>query len=296
MSVLSRVAARHGERRQDVSVRSDDYSESTIRPSAYFKCKDLLGPLVAAILLIPAIPLIVLLVVIVRLTSRGPGIYRQRRVGKNGRPFMMYKIRTMREDAEAGTGPVWTEKNDARVTPVGRVLRRLHMDELPQLFNVLKGDMYLIGPRPERPEFVEALARQIPGYLDRLTVRPGITGLAQINLPPDDGLDCVCRKLTLDVRYIENAGPLFDTRMFFCTAVRLIGVPGETATQIFRLEHKVKEPRYRVRPDNGHDSSASCRRPEEILAASHNGRDKHQLVTRSEEEVPSEAVRRRKPR
>ena len=128
---------------------------------------------------------------LVRLTSRGPGIYKQARVGKDGRKFMMYKIRTMRQDAEAASGPMWTQAHDPRVTFLGRVLRKLHLDELPQLFNVLKGEMSLVGPRPERPEFVRVLAEAIPGYRNRLAVRPGVTGLAQVNLPPDTDIASV---------------------------------------------------------------------------------------------------------
>ena len=156
-----------------------------ITPARYFRWKGPFDRAAAAALLVPGLPLIALLVALVRLTSKGPGIYRQARVGKDGRRFMMYKIRTMRHDAEAGTGAVWTQTQDPRVTAVGKVFRNLHLDELPQLFNVLRGEMSLVGPRPERPEFVRVLAEAVPGYRNRLAVRPGITGLAQINLPPD---------------------------------------------------------------------------------------------------------------
>jgi hypothetical protein len=138
---------------------------------------------------------------------------------------MMYKIRTMRHDAEVGTGPVWTQQQDPRVTPVGKVLRKLHLDELPQLFNVLVGDMSLVGPRPERPEFVRVLGEAIPGYRNRLAVRPGITGLAQINLPPDSDLVSVQRKVMLDCEYIERGGLWLDTRLMICTFLRLFKLP-----------------------------------------------------------------------
>ena len=165
-------------------------------------------------LLGPALPLIGLLVLIVRLNSRGPGIFRQVRVGKRGRTFTMYKLRSMRIDAEAKTGPAWSPTGgDPRVTRLGYWLRRLHLDELPQLFNVVRGEMSLVGPRPERPEFVEVLAEQIPGYLNRLMVQPGITGLAQINLPPDTDLDSVRRKLILDCEYIRSASSWLDFRI-----------------------------------------------------------------------------------
>jgi lipopolysaccharide/colanic/teichoic acid biosynthesis glycosyltransferase len=157
---------------------------------------------VAGVLLFFSAPLIGILILLVRCTSRGPGIYSQVRVGKDGLIFTMYKLRSMRCDAEAQTGAVWAGvKHDPRMTYVGYWLRRLHLDELPQLVNVVYGHMSLVGPRPERPEFVELLAEEVPGYLDRLMVKPGITGLAQINLPPDTDLDSVRRKLVLDREY-----------------------------------------------------------------------------------------------
>jgi lipopolysaccharide/colanic/teichoic acid biosynthesis glycosyltransferase len=193
-------------------------------PSAYFRWQGLRCRLAGAVLLLPALPVIAILVLLVRLTSRGPGIFRQTRVGLAGRHFTMYKLRTMRLDAEAVTGPVWTQEKDPRVTPVGWLLRRLHLDEFPQIFNVVRGEMALIGPRPERPEFVHRLVRDIPGYLDRLCVRPGITGLAQINLPPDTDLDSVRRKLVLDVEYVEHGSLQLDVRIFLATFLRLFHI------------------------------------------------------------------------
>jgi lipopolysaccharide/colanic/teichoic acid biosynthesis glycosyltransferase len=206
-----------------------------VQPSRYFRNKERIERLVAAILLIPGIPLIGLLMLLVRLHSRGPGIYRQARLGKNARVFQMYKIRTMRCDAEANSGPVWAKTNDPRVTRLGRLLRKLHLDELPQLINVVKNEMALIGPRPERPEIVAMLANEIPGYTDRLTVLPGVTGLAQINLPPDSTLDDVRRKVVVDVKYIRTAGPWLDARILMSTFVRLLGLPGERVMTLFRL-------------------------------------------------------------
>ena len=181
-----------------------------VQPSRYFRSKEIIEWVAAVILLLPGIPLIGLLVLLVRLHSRGPGIYRQARLGKNARVFNMYKIRTMRYDAEDKTGPVWAKANDPRITRLGRFLRKLHLDELPQLINVVKKEMSLIGPRPERPEIAAVLAEEIPGYTDRLVVLPGVTGLAQINLPPDSTLDDVRRKLVLDMKYIKQAGPWLD--------------------------------------------------------------------------------------
>lgn len=210
-------------------------------PASCFRWKGLTDPILAAILLIPGLPLIAGLVLLIRLNSKGPGIFRQKRVGKNGRVFTMYKLRTMAQNAEAKTGPVWTQVGDPRVTRLGWVLRKLHLDELPQLFNVLRGEMALIGPRPERPEFVQVLAKLVPGYAERLTVRPGVTGLAQINLPPDSDLISVWRKLQLDLEYIETASFLLDLRMFLCTTVRLLAMPGDFVMWLFFVKRAAPE-------------------------------------------------------
>jgi len=207
----------------------------------FFTLKTWMDRFVAAALLIPALPMIGVLVILVRLASRGPGIYRQVRVGRGGRLFMLYKIRTMRLDAEESVGPVWSPPHDPRVTRLGRILRWSHLDELPQLFNVLRGQMCLVGPRPERPEIVRDLTRQIPGYLDRLNIPPGITGLAQITLPPDTNLASVRRKLAYDVAYIRSASFFLDFRIALCTALRLVGIRGSLARKVcwlksFRLE------------------------------------------------------------
>jgi lipopolysaccharide/colanic/teichoic acid biosynthesis glycosyltransferase len=213
-----------------------------LSPPPYFRWKAILDRAVAALLLLPGLPMIGCLVLLVRLTSRGPGMYRQVRIGQRGRKFTIYKIRTMRHDAEAASGPVWTQARDPRITRVGRVLRRLHLDELPQLFNILRGEMSLIGPRPERPEFVHVLTEAIPGYLNRLAIRPGVTGLAQLNLPPDTDLDSVRRKLALDCEYIQRAGLLLDIRLFACTALRMLRLPERWLLRILGLKRKVTIP------------------------------------------------------
>lgn len=154
----------------------------------------------------------------------------------------MYKLRSMRIDAEASTGAVWAGLSaDSRVTPLGYWLRRLHLDELPQLFNVLKGEMSLVGPRPERPEFVAVLAQQIDRYVDRLQVLPGITGLAQINLPADTDLNSVRRKLVLDSEYIRTIGLLLDLRIIACTLLRVIGLRNGRAVQLLGLHRQVSD-------------------------------------------------------
>ncbi|MGQ9635742.1 MAG: sugar transferase [Bryobacteraceae bacterium] len=166
--------------------------------------------LIALVGLVATAPLMILIAAVVKLTSPGPVFYRQTRVGWRGRNFTLYKFRSMRVDAEAVTGAVWASKDDPRVTRVGRWLRRLRLDELPQFFNVLRGEMSLVGPRPERPEFVAFLAQQIPYYRQRFAVRPGITGWAQINHKYGDSVEDAARKLEYDLYYIKNLSPALD--------------------------------------------------------------------------------------
>jgi lipopolysaccharide/colanic/teichoic acid biosynthesis glycosyltransferase len=213
-----------------------DVSTQAILPARFFRWKSAVDRTLAALLMIPALPIMAVLGLLIRLTSRGPAIYRQKRIGKHGRPFFLYKLRSMRQDAEARTGAVWSTANDPRVTALGRILRRLHLDELPQLVNVLRGEMSLVGPRPERPEFVEVLSRQIPRYRDRLAVLPGVSGLAQLNLPPDSDAKSVQRKLVLDSEYIREAGLWLDLRILLCTALRVFKLP---AIWLFGLHRTV---------------------------------------------------------
>jgi lipopolysaccharide/colanic/teichoic acid biosynthesis glycosyltransferase len=162
---------------------------------------------------------------LVKLTSRGPVFYSQMRLGRNGQPYRIYKIRTMYHNCESLTGPRWSTPDDPRITPVGRFLRNTHLDEFPQLWNVLRGDMSLVGPRPERPEFVPVLEQAIPRYRDRLLVRPGIAGLAQTHLPADTDLDSVRRKLVYDLYYVRHASLWLDVQIMLCTGGRLLGIP-----------------------------------------------------------------------
>ena len=195
----------------------------------------------ALLLLALASPLLMALWLAIKLSSKGPGVYCQKRVGQNGRVFVMYKFRSMRCDAEARTGPVWANiGTDPRVTPLGYWLRHLHLDELPQLYNIVRGEMAFVGPRPERPEFVAILAEQIPGYWERLRVKPGITGLAQINLPPDTDLQSVRCKLVLDREYIDSTAPLLDARIATCTFLRLLGLRGGRAAALLGLGRTVQ--------------------------------------------------------
>lgn len=169
-------------------------------------------------LFVMALPVLAVLAIVVKATSRGPAFYSQTRVGRNARRYRIYKLRTMTHNCEAGTGAVWAAKNDPRITPVGKFLRDTHLDELPQLINILQGHMGLIGPRPERPEITPELARQIPNYRCRLWVRPGVTGLAQMLLPADSDLFSVKRKVAHDLHYIRHVSPTMDLRIALCTA------------------------------------------------------------------------------
>jgi len=162
-------------------------------------------------------PLMVIVAILVKITSRGPVLYRQQRVGRNGVNFTLYKFRSMRTDAEAASGAVWAMPNDPRITGLGKWLRWLRLDELPQLLNVIKGEMSLVGPRPERPEFVDTLNEQIPFYRQRHFIKPGITGWAQINHKYGDSLEDTIKKLEFDLYYIKNLSPAIDFFIIFHT-------------------------------------------------------------------------------
>ena len=211
------------------------------------RSKRVLDLVLGSILAVLAAPLIVAGLVLVRLTSRGPAIYKQVRLGRNKRHYTIYKIRSMYQDCESKSGPCWATKGDSRVTPVGRVLRSTHIDELPQLWNVLRGEMSLVGPRPERPEIAGNLERVIPHYGDRMLVRPGLTGLAQVQLPPDAGLADVKRKLSCDLHYIEHADVWLDLRILLSTISHVLGIPFEIPRAILRVPSV--EAVYRGAPD-----------------------------------------------
>jgi len=191
----------------------------------YALFKMAMDTVLALVLLVLTAPVILLAALLVKLTSRGPAFYLQTRLGRRGRSYTIYKIRTMLHNCEHATGPCWATPQDPRITRIGRVLRRLHIDELPQLWNVVRGDMSLVGPRPERPEFVPHLQQAIPGYQDRLLVRPGVTGLAQVQLPPDTDLESVRCKLAHDLYYVRHCSLGLDLRILFCTGCYLLGLP-----------------------------------------------------------------------
>ena len=164
-------------------------------------------------------PILSLAALLIRLSSKGPVIYKQNRVGKNGTIFSIYKLRTMRVDAEKNTGAVWAKANDPRITPLGRILRKTHIDEIPQLLNVIEGEMSIVGPRPERPEIVRDLKVLIRDYEERLKVKPGITGLAQVKHKYDETIEDVKKKIKYDLLYIKRMCWLVEMRILAQTFV-----------------------------------------------------------------------------
>ena len=155
-------------------------------------------------------PLMSVIALLIKVNSPGPAFFRQVRVGEQEKNFVLYKFRTMNHNAEEDTGAVWAQENDERITKVGRILRTMRLDELPQLYNVFKGDMSLIGPRPERPEFVEKLREIIPYYPERHFVKPGITGWAQVKFSYGASVDDTIEKLRYDLYYVKNLSLILD--------------------------------------------------------------------------------------
>ena len=181
---------------------------------AYKRCASLIISIIGIILTIPLFPFILLAI---KLDSPGPIFYGQTRVGKDGVVFRCFKFRTMRKDAEAHSGPTWAKEDDPRITRVGKFLRTMRIDEIPQLWNVLRGDMSFVGPRPERPEFVAALAREIPYYNLRHAVRPGITGWAQVLYHYGSSVEDAKEKLRYDLYYLKNKSAGLDLLIVFST-------------------------------------------------------------------------------
>jgi exopolysaccharide biosynthesis polyprenyl glycosylphosphotransferase len=170
---------------------------------------------VSAIGLLVSAPISLLTAVAIKLDSPGPILYRQERLGQNEEPFTIYKFRSMLEEAEADVGPVWAVEDDPRITRVGKIIRKLRIDEIPQMINVLKGQMSLVGPRPERPFFVQTLNKKIPYYSLRHSIKPGITGWAQICYTYGDSEKDAIEKLQYDLYYIKNMSALFDLQIIF---------------------------------------------------------------------------------
>jgi len=189
--------------------------QSVALQSVYSWLLGLIGMLVT-------LPIMGLTAVLVRATSPGPALFRQTRVGLGGSTFTLFKFRSMYQDAEARTGAVWATRDDPRITPLGRWLRRLRLDELPQLFNVIRGEMSVVGPRPERPEFVAVLEERIPFYVQRHCIKPGITGWAQINHKYGDTIEDSLKKLEYDLYYIKNLALSLDAYIIFHTAKTML--------------------------------------------------------------------------
>ena len=179
--------------------------------------KRIFDVVLASLLALLTWPVMVVAAIFVRLDTPGPILFRQERVGQDGRPFVLMKFRSMRADAEKETGPVWSSEDDPRITRSGRFMRKTRIDELPQLFNVIRGSMSLVGPRPERQHFIDELAKKIPYFAQRHIVKPGLTGWAQINYPYGNTLEDAVNKLQFDLFYIKNHSLLFDLSILFNT-------------------------------------------------------------------------------
>ena len=183
--------------------------------------KRTLDLLISGAMLIALLPVFLLTAMAIKLESRGPVFFSQERVGENRKPYMVHKFRSMRSDAEKGTGPVWAKENDDRITRVGRFLRKTRIDELPQLWNVLKGEMSFVGPRPEREFFVKELEKSIPYYSERFYVKPGITGWAQVSYGYGSTVEDAVEKLNYDLFYIKNMSILMDV-MIVARTVKIV--------------------------------------------------------------------------
>ena len=187
--------------------------------------KRVLDIFISAMLLILLSPVLILIVILIKLTTKGPIFYKQVRVGRNAKQFNMYKFRSMVMDAEE-YGPEWAGEKDPRITGIGKLIRKIYLDEIPQLINVLRNEMSIVGPRPERPFFVEKLSQEIPYYYKRLSVKPGITGWAQIKHKYDSSLDDVKEKLKFDFYYIENMSLKLDFKIMINTFLVVIFMKG----------------------------------------------------------------------
>jgi len=188
----------------------------------YLLFKRIFDFIISGIGLLFLFPLFLIITFLIKVDSSGPVFFKQERVGENGKIFKIWKFRTMREDAEAQTGPVWAQEDDPRITRIGRFLRKSHLDELPQLINVFKGEMSLIGPRPERPELYKKIIQTIPRFPERLKIKPGITGLAQVRYQYGASLKDAARKLKYDLLYIKRKCWLLDFQIILWTINRIL--------------------------------------------------------------------------
>jgi len=185
------------------------------------KAKRLIDIIISSFILTLSLPLWPIIALLIKMNSRGPVFYVQKRVGKNESLFSLYKFRSMIDKAEENEA-VWAGENDKRITFVGKILRKLHLDELPQFWNVIRGEMSLVGPRPERPEFVEELEKKIPYYSLRHFMEPGITGWAQVNFPYASSIEDSHEKLEYDLYYVSHMNMLFDVQVLLKTAQKIL--------------------------------------------------------------------------
>lgn len=188
----------------DMKINKDKFGNKKYFYEIYKRILDIISSLLGLVI---GLPIMVIIAILIKIEDRGPIFYTQERLGKNEKKFLVYKMRSMRVDAEKHGGAQWAQKDDPRVTKIGKFIRKTRIDEIPQLFNILKGDMSLIGPRPERPELTYEFDKEIPGFIERLSIKPGLTGLAQVNggydISPKD-------KLKWDMIYIKNRSILLD--------------------------------------------------------------------------------------
>ena len=179
--------------------------------------KRLVDIFISGSILVLGAPVWLLVGAVIKFSSPGPMIYNQVRVGRNGKNFTMYKFRSMVQDAEKHSGPAWASKSDPRITTIGRFIRKTRLDEIPQFLNVLKGEMSFVGPRPERPFFVEQLVQEIPWYVRRIKMKPGVTGWAQVKHKYDSSIDDVKQKVLYDLYYFENMSLVLDIKIILRT-------------------------------------------------------------------------------
>lgn len=195
----------------DIKINKDKFGNKKYFYEIYKRILDIISSLLGLVI---GLPIMVIIAILIKIEDRGPIFYTQERLGKNEKKFLVYKMRSMRVDAEKHGGAQWAQKDDPRVTKIGKFIRKTRIDEIPQLFNILKGDMSLIGPRPERPELTYEFDKEIPGFIERLYIKPGLTGLAQVNggydISPKD-------KLKWDMIYIKNRSILLDISIILKT-------------------------------------------------------------------------------
>ena len=194
------------------------FADGFVKSKVSRAVKRLVGLLLSTLMLVLLSPLLLLVAIAIKLDSPGAALFSQERVGEYGKTYTLHKFRSMRADAEKECGPVWASEEDPRVTRMGKIIRKLRIDELPQLWNVFKGDMSFVGPRPERPVFVEKLKKIIPYYNERFSVKPGVTGWAQIKYPYGASEEDALQKLKYDLYYIKNMSLVMDLIVIFHTA------------------------------------------------------------------------------